>query len=309
MAARPCGHVARTPQFRRGRGSGLRKWRPEGKVWSFGFSGLSRRQLSAALSRSPAASRRRCSPYFCSARRSRRLDGPARRGPVGRGVPRPRRTRWCRYSSRRLRKQLPEGSLRTRAPGYVLDLDGHSLDLRRFDAFDSRSRRAALTRGGAEEAALHFQHALALWRGPAPRQFEERFAGFESARLEEQRLACLEDRLEADLALGRDAELVGELEALVHRHPYRERLRAQLMLALYRSGRHAEALASYQGFRRMLSEELGIDPSARLRELERRMLQQDVSSRSLGLTRPQRSRGETRPPRVSPRLRQGASAS
>src|SRR5207302_11133250 len=76
---------------------------------------------------------------------------------------------------------------------------------------------------------------------------------------------------------GRDTELVGELEALVHRHPYRERLRAQLMLALYRSGRHAEALASYQGFRRMLSEELGIDPSARLRELERRMLQQDVS--------------------------------
>lgn len=175
-----------------------------------------------------------------------------------------------------LRKQLPEGSLRTRAPGYVLDLDGHSLDLRRFDAFVA-SGRAALTRGGAEEAALHFQHALALWRGPALAEFEERFAGFESARLEEQRLACLEDRLEADLALGRDAELVGELEALVHRHPYRERLRAQLMLALYRSGRHAEALASYQGFRRMLSEELGIDPSARLRELERRMLQQDVS--------------------------------
>ncbi|HEX4187753.1 MAG TPA: BTAD domain-containing putative transcriptional regulator, partial [Solirubrobacteraceae bacterium] len=175
-----------------------------------------------------------------------------------------------------LRKQLPEGLLRTRAPGYVLDLDGHSLDQRRFDEIVAEGREA-LARGGAEQAARHFQNALALWRGPALAEFEEPFAGLESARLEEQRLACLEDRIEADLALGRHGELVGELYALVRRHRYRERLRGQLMLALYRSGRHAEALASYQGFRRMLSEELGIDPSARLRELERRMLQQDAS--------------------------------
>jgi len=175
-----------------------------------------------------------------------------------------------------LRKQLPEGLLRTQAPGYVLDLDGHSLDYRRFDEFVVMGRDA-LARGGAEQAARHFQNALALWRGPALAEFEEPFAGLESARLEEQRLACLEDRIEADLTLGRHAELVGELDALVRRHLYRERLRGQLMLALYRSGRHAEALASYQSFRRMLGEELGIDPSARLREVERRMLQQDAS--------------------------------
>lgn len=175
-----------------------------------------------------------------------------------------------------LRKQLPAGSLRTRAPGYVLDLDGHALDYRRFDEFVAKGRDA-LARGGAEQAARHFQNALALWRGPALAEFEEPFAGLESARLEEQRLACLEDRIEAELALGRHGELVGELDTLVRRHPYRERLRGQLMLALYRSGRHAEALASYQSFRRMLSEELGIDPPARLREFERRILQQDAS--------------------------------
>jgi DNA-binding SARP family transcriptional activator/predicted ATPase len=175
-----------------------------------------------------------------------------------------------------LRKQLPRELLRTRAPGYVAGLDGHSLDLRRFEQLGDEGR-AALAGGRAEEAAQKLEAALALWRGPALGEFEEPFARLESMRLEEQRVACLEDRIDADLARGRHGELVGELETLVRRHPLRERLRGQLMLALYRSGRHAEALDSYQEFRRMLADELGIDPPARLRELQRRMLQQDRS--------------------------------
>ncbi len=175
-----------------------------------------------------------------------------------------------------LRKQLPRELLRTRAPGYVAELDAHSLDLRRFEQLGDQGR-AALAGGRAEAAAQRLEAALALWRGPALGEFEEPFARLESMRLEEQRVACLEDRIDADLARRRHGELVGELETLVRRHPLRERLRGQLMLALYRSGRHAEALDCYQDFRRMLGEELGIDPPARLRELERQMLQQDRS--------------------------------
>jgi class 3 adenylate cyclase/DNA-binding SARP family transcriptional activator len=175
-----------------------------------------------------------------------------------------------------LRKRLPQGLLRTRAPGYVADLDGHSLDLRRFEELTEEGRRE-LAEGHAGEAAAQFREALALWRGPALAEFEEPFAQLESSRLEEQRLACLEERIEAELVLGRHPQLVAELDALVRRHAHRERLRGQLMLALYRSGRHAEALEAFQTFRRMLADELGIDPPPRLRELEGRMLRQDPS--------------------------------
>jgi len=175
-----------------------------------------------------------------------------------------------------LRKQLPAGLLRTRAPGYLVELDGHSLDLRHFEQLGQQGREA-LAGGRADDAAKDLRDALALWRGAALGEFEEPFALLESSRLEEQRVACLEDRIDADLALGRHAEVVGELDALVRRHAQRERLRGQLMLALYRSGRHAEALGSYQVFRRMLDAELGIQPSARLKELERRILRQDPS--------------------------------
>jgi DNA-binding SARP family transcriptional activator/predicted negative regulator of RcsB-dependent stress response len=200
----------------------------------------------------------------------------------------------------RLRKQLPEGLLLTRPPGYLLALEGHSLDLRGFEQLDARGR-SALAEGRADEAARLLRDALALWRGPALAEFDEPFAALESSRMEEQRLACLEERIDADLALGRHAELVGELDALVSRHRHRERLRGQLMLALYRSGRHAEALESYQSFRRMLVDELGIDPSARLKELHRRMLEQNPSL-DLGLRNGSaiasaiRSAVETRPP-------------
>ncbi len=175
-----------------------------------------------------------------------------------------------------LRKQLPDGLLCTRAPGYLVELDGHSLDLRRFEELYAGGREA-LARGRAGEAAAAYRGALELWRGPALAEFEEPFARFEEARLAEQHLTCLEECIEVELTLGRHFELVAELDALVRRHPLRERLRGQLMLALYRCGRHAEALDVFQTFRRMLDDELGINPSPRLKDLERRMLQQDAS--------------------------------
>ena len=139
------------------------------------------------------------------------------------------------------------------------------------------TRRGAASRDGSPaDASERLREALALWRGPALADVSyESFAQAAIARLEEIRLAALELRIEADLALGRDRELVGELEALVAEHPLRERLRGYLMLALYRSGRQAEALNAYQEARRILVDELGIDPSPSLQELERAILRQD----------------------------------
>jgi len=173
-----------------------------------------------------------------------------------------------------LRKVLPEPRLHTRSPGYALELAGDELDLDRFERLVGDGR-AALAGGRPGDASDLIRRALDLWRGAALAEFSEPFAQHESGRLEELRLTALEWRLEADLAVGRDADVVGELEALVPRHPLRERLRSQQMLALYRAGRHAEALASYQSFRRSLADELGIDPSPALKDLERRMLVQD----------------------------------
>ncbi len=175
-----------------------------------------------------------------------------------------------------LRKRLPRELIQTRSPGYRLDLDGHTLDLHSFETLQARGREA-LADGRAEEAAGVLRRALDLWRGVPLAEFPEPFARLEEARLEEHRLACLEERIDAELALGREAALVAELEALVQRHPLRERPRGQLMLALYRCGRHAEALEAYQIFRRTLRDELGIEPPQRLKELQRRMLQQDRS--------------------------------
>jgi DNA-binding SARP family transcriptional activator len=174
----------------------------------------------------------------------------------------------------RLRKGLPAGSLVTRPPGYVLEIEPSSIDLVRFDRLHGQGRQA-LAAGAPGRAADALRAALALWRGPALAEFDAPFARIEAARLEELRLACLEDRIEADLALGGHAGLAAELEALVARHPLRERPRAQLMLALYRSGRQAEALAGYRRLRALLAGELGLEPSPPLRALERRMLQQD----------------------------------
>ena len=160
-----------------------------------------------------------------------------------------------------LRKALGKERIATRSPGYRLQVEPGELDLSRV--------RSLLEEGRAADA-------LALWRGPALADFAyERFAHSEIERLEDLRLACLEERIGTDLAGARHAALVGELEALVREHPLRERLRAQLMLALYRSGRQAEALEAYQDARQALVEELGIEPGRSLRELQQAILQQD----------------------------------
>jgi DNA-binding SARP family transcriptional activator/predicted ATPase len=190
----------------------------------------------------------------------------------------------------RLRKQLPAGLIQTRGRGYRLALGEHVLDLRRFEQLAAEGRQA-LRGGQAAEAAEMLHEALGLWRGAALAEFSEPFAEVEGARLAEQQLACLEDRIDADLAFDRHHELVAEVEALVRRHPLRERLRSQLMLVLYRAGRHAEALDAYHSFRRLLDEELGIEPSEALKELERRILRQDASLAVPAATAPARTAG------------------
>lgn len=162
-----------------------------------------------------------------------------------------------------LRKLLGKERLQTKASGYQLRVAGEELDLECFRCLEKDGK---------------LREALALWRGPALGEFSyQRFAQAEIARLEELRLACLQDRIEADLAVGRHAHLVGELEALVHEHPLRERLRGQLMLALYRSGRQAEALEVYQAGRRLFSEELGLEPGEALKSLQRAILAHDTT--------------------------------
>ena len=164
----------------------------------------------------------------------------------------------------------------TRAPGYVLELPTESVDVNAFTRLADEGREALAS--SPETAETSLREALALWRGPALADFlYEPFAQTEIARLEELRTVVLEERVDADLALGRHAELVSELEALVQSQPLRERPRAQLMLALYRSGRQADALAAYRAAREMLVEELGIDPGPELKELEAAILRQDES--------------------------------
>ena len=180
----------------------------------------------------------------------------------------------------RLRKALgvgngADGVIVTRERGYELTLDPERLDALRFERLVAEGR-SELAAGDPNRAAAAFEAALALWRGaPLANLANEPFVQREAARLDDLRLAALEDLGEAKLALGRHGELVGPLEALIGEHPYRERLRAQLMLALYRCERQADALQAYQDARRTLVEELGIEPGERLRELERAVLAQD----------------------------------
>ena len=174
-----------------------------------------------------------------------------------------------------LRKALGADRLLTKPPGYSLRVEDGELDLDRFEVL-AREGRELLGSGESKAAAKRLAEALELWRGTPFAEFEsEPFARDAGARLEDARLAALEERIEADLALGRHARLIPELEQLVAREPLRERPRAQLMLALYRSGRQADALELYRRTRETLSDELGIEPSLELQELERRMLQHD----------------------------------
>jgi DNA-binding SARP family transcriptional activator/tetratricopeptide (TPR) repeat protein len=175
----------------------------------------------------------------------------------------------------RLRRVLPPGRLITRAPGYVLRIFPEELDVRRFERLLCEGRDA-LAAGAAAEAARTLGQALSLWQGPALADFRyEPFAQAEIARLEELHLACLEERIEADLALGSAGGLTAELRRLVSEHPVRERLRGLLMLALYRGGRQTEALEVYREFRSVLREELGLETSPRLGELEAAILRHD----------------------------------
>jgi DNA-binding SARP family transcriptional activator len=173
-----------------------------------------------------------------------------------------------------LRKELPPDSIRTVAGAYQLVLEPDELDRDRFEGLLAEGR-AALEAGDHADAADQFRRALGLWRGaPLSDLSYEPFAQDEIKRLEELHVAALEDRIESELALGHHDELVPELEALVSRHPLRERLRAQLMLALYRAGRQAEALEAYRAARRTLLAELGIEPGRPLRDLEHSILEQ-----------------------------------
>ena len=174
-----------------------------------------------------------------------------------------------------LRRALGDGRIVTRAPGYVLTVEPDELDSARFERLLAEGR-AALAEGNATRARRSIGAALELWRGPALADlaFEE-FARTDAERLEELRLAALEERIESDLSLGRHDQLVPELGALVDRYPLRERLWRQTMLALYRSGRQAEALECFARARRTLDDELGLEPGEELRQLQAAILRQD----------------------------------
>jgi DNA-binding SARP family transcriptional activator len=170
-----------------------------------------------------------------------------------------------------LRKAVGAARVVTRASGYLIRVERDWLDLDRFERLLAASETAE-----PAAAANLLQEALGLWRGPALADFrDELWAGPAIARLEELRVVALEKRIDADLALGRHAGVAGELEALVREHPLRERLRGQLMLALYRAGRQAEALEVYRRIRLTLVDELGLEPGQALSELERAILRHD----------------------------------
>jgi DNA-binding SARP family transcriptional activator len=172
-----------------------------------------------------------------------------------------------------LRKRIGPDLLLTRPQGYLLRVEPGMLDLDRFESLLHEAREA-----NPAEAANILREALALFRGPPLAEVaQERFAHGEIARLQELRLVAFEERIEAELQLGRHGDLVGELEGLVAANPLRERLCRQRMLALYRCGRQAEALEAYQSARRTLVEELGLDPGRELRELHQAILRQDPS--------------------------------
>jgi peptide/nickel transport system substrate-binding protein len=175
----------------------------------------------------------------------------------------------------RLRSVLGADRIERRAPGYLLHVEPEKLDIVRFEQLlaDGRARLAA---GEPAAAVAGFDAALALWRGSALADvLDEPFATAEAGRLEERRELCREVRIDGMLALGGGPDLVSELELLVAEHPFRERLLGQLMVALYRSGRQADALAAYQGGRARLAADLGLEPGLPLRHLERQILEQD----------------------------------
>jgi YVTN family beta-propeller protein len=207
-----------------------------------------------------------------------------------------------------LRKALHANGdvLITRGSGYVLALGDDDLDVQRFERLLAEAQRS-LDDGDAKAAGATARAALELWRGPALYDVAyESFAQTEAARLDELRLVVLETRIDADLLLGEQARLVGELEGLVADHPLRERFRAQLMVALYRCGRQSEALEIYRESSRLLMDELGLEPSAELRELEQKILKQDPDLAGPRLWRPAVRRQAAQAARSERRARRGA---
>jgi DNA-binding SARP family transcriptional activator len=194
----------------------------------------------------------------------------------------------------KLRKIVGSDLVRTRAPGYLLDLNPPSLDITCFERLLAHGSEA-LRRGEPDLALARLDEALSLWRGQALADFSyEPFAQAEIARLEDLRQLAEEERIETELALGHADELGPEIEALVSAHPLRERRHSQLMLALYRAGRQADALAAYRRARQVLVEELGIEPGPELRELERAILAHDSGLDVRQEGAPSTSRKQTR---------------
>lgn len=192
------------------------------------------------------------------------------------GEPPPHSPATLRVYISRLRHALgpAAAALLTQPPGYRLRLEPGQLDAARFEQLVSAARQD-LDAGQAEAAAAGLRAALGLWRGPALSDVADfAFAQADMARLEEARLAAIEDRVEADLACGRHASLTSELDGLAAAHPLRERLCGQLMLACYRCGRQADALRAYRELRTRLADELGIDPNPRLHWLHEAILRQ-----------------------------------
>jgi predicted ATPase/DNA-binding SARP family transcriptional activator len=178
----------------------------------------------------------------------------------------------------RLRAAVGAQVVRSRAPGYLVEIDPEQLDACRFERLLDEGRNAR-ARGDAAEAAACLREGLALWHGGALADLsDEPFAGVEAGRLEELRLVATEERVEADLACGRHDELVAELEALLAEQPLRERLWGQLMTALYRSGRQADSLAAYQRARSLLADQLGIETGEELRALEQKILRHELEA-------------------------------
>jgi DNA-binding SARP family transcriptional activator len=171
-----------------------------------------------------------------------------------------------------LRKQLGPETLTTRPPGYVLQVGPDQIDAQRFESALTTARTAA-----PDERVRLLKRALGLWRGPPLADFTfEQFAQAEIRRLEELRLVAVEERIDADLQLGRQGDVVGELEALIAEHPLRENFRRQLMVALYRSGRQAEALEAYHDARSRFVDELGIEPGPELKRVQAEILRHEA---------------------------------
>ncbi len=257
-----------------------------------GAFGAARRPEAARAARCAAPARER----VVSTAASSTSSGASDRRPRPRSSSRATSTRCASTSA--ATPSIPQ------AHGYRLRLDPHTLDLLEFERLTEEARTVAL-----EEAVELRRRALALWRGPplADVVFEGH-ARHEVGRLSELHLTTQLERIEAELELGRHAQLIGELESLVAAHPYQERLHAQLMLALYRSGRQTEALQAYQAVRSVLSDELGLQPGQALRELEAAILRQDERSpgRRLELRRRRPTPAELPTPR-QPRTSSGPS--